>query len=104
MFDANAGPHRAVVVEEYLEGLGLERMESPARSGCCFKSSSKSIHRAYQRVSNLKRIGEKLSEGNLQDLSSNENLRGRIFAWRFISDKSLSNITSDTFNIKINTK
>ncbi|GBN12090.1 hypothetical protein AVEN_242739-1 [Araneus ventricosus] len=30
--DDNARPHRAVVVEDYLEGHGLERMEWPARS------------------------------------------------------------------------
>ncbi|GBM95122.1 hypothetical protein AVEN_258186-1 [Araneus ventricosus] len=28
----NARPHRAVVVEDYLEGHGLERMEWPAQS------------------------------------------------------------------------
>ncbi len=32
LMDDNARPHRAVVVEEYLEGLSLERMEWPARS------------------------------------------------------------------------
>ncbi|GBO41580.1 hypothetical protein AVEN_116122-1 [Araneus ventricosus] len=30
--DDNARPHRAVVVEDYLEGHGLERMEWPAQS------------------------------------------------------------------------
>ncbi|GFV36289.1 DDE_3 domain-containing protein [Trichonephila clavipes] len=30
--DDNARPHRAVLVEEYLGGLGLKRMEWPARS------------------------------------------------------------------------
>ncbi|GFU71905.1 transposable element Tcb2 transposase [Trichonephila clavipes] len=30
--DDNARPHQAVIVEEYLEGLGLERMEWPGRS------------------------------------------------------------------------
>ncbi|GFX90208.1 hypothetical protein TNCV_2449831 [Trichonephila clavipes] len=30
--DDNARPHLAVIVEEYLKGLGLERMEWPARS------------------------------------------------------------------------
>ncbi|GFU79420.1 DDE_3 domain-containing protein [Trichonephila clavipes] len=32
VMDDNARPQRAVIVEEYLEGLGLERMEWPARS------------------------------------------------------------------------
>ncbi|GIY55729.1 transposable element Tcb2 transposase [Caerostris extrusa] len=32
LMDDNARPHRAVVVEESLEGLGLERMEWSARS------------------------------------------------------------------------
>ncbi|GFX38745.1 transposable element Tcb2 transposase [Trichonephila clavipes] len=32
LMDDNARPHRARIVEEYLEGHGLERMESPARS------------------------------------------------------------------------
>ncbi|GIX97609.1 transposable element Tcb2 transposase [Caerostris darwini] len=32
MMDDNVPPHLAVVVEEYLEGLGLERMEWPYRS------------------------------------------------------------------------
>ncbi|GFT22401.1 transposable element Tcb2 transposase [Trichonephila clavipes] len=32
LMDDNARPHRIVIVEEYLEGLGLERMEWPARS------------------------------------------------------------------------
>ncbi|GFU79556.1 DDE_3 domain-containing protein [Trichonephila clavipes] len=56
LMDDNARPHRARIVEEYLEDHGLERMEWPARSpdlnpiehllglswqrGCCFKSSS----------------------------------------------------------------
>ncbi|GFU75813.1 DDE_3 domain-containing protein [Trichonephila clavipes] len=30
--DDNARPHRTVIVEEYLEGLGLERIEWPALS------------------------------------------------------------------------
>ncbi|GFU89598.1 uncharacterized protein TNCV_4599111 [Trichonephila clavipes] len=30
--DDNTRPHRAAIVEEYLEGLGLERMKLPARS------------------------------------------------------------------------
>ncbi|GBN05549.1 hypothetical protein AVEN_148409-1 [Araneus ventricosus] len=30
--DDNARPHRAVIVEDYLEGHGLERMEWPAQS------------------------------------------------------------------------
>ncbi|GFU00952.1 DDE_3 domain-containing protein [Trichonephila clavipes] len=57
-------PHRARIVEEYLEDHGLERMEWPARSpdlnpiehllglswqrGCCFKSSSRSLHELKQ--------------------------------------------------------
>ncbi|GBM02882.1 hypothetical protein AVEN_52054-1 [Araneus ventricosus] len=32
LMDDNARPHRAVVVEDYLEGHGLERMEWPAQS------------------------------------------------------------------------
>ncbi|GBM98837.1 hypothetical protein AVEN_188099-1 [Araneus ventricosus] len=32
LMDDNARPHRAVVVEGYLEGHGLERMEWPAKS------------------------------------------------------------------------
>ncbi|GBN36916.1 hypothetical protein AVEN_87530-1 [Araneus ventricosus] len=32
LMDDNARPHRAVVVEDYLEGHGLERMELPAQS------------------------------------------------------------------------
>ncbi|GFY00329.1 transposable element Tc3 transposase [Trichonephila clavipes] len=32
LMDDNARPHRARIVEEYLEGHGLERMEWPARS------------------------------------------------------------------------
>ncbi|GFU91095.1 transposable element Tcb2 transposase [Trichonephila clavipes] len=32
LMDDNARSHRAVIVEEYLEGLGLDRMEWPARS------------------------------------------------------------------------
>ncbi|GFU58032.1 transposable element Tcb2 transposase [Trichonephila clavipes] len=59
LMDDNARPHRARIVEEYLEDHGLERMEWPARSpdlksdrtslglswqrGCCFKSSSKVV-------------------------------------------------------------
>ncbi|GFV30482.1 transposable element Tcb2 transposase [Trichonephila clavipes] len=59
LMDDNARPHRAGIVEEYLEDHGLERMEWPARSpdlnpiehllglswqrGCCFKSSSKVV-------------------------------------------------------------
>ncbi|GFX16574.1 transposable element Tcb2 transposase [Trichonephila clavipes] len=30
--DDNAWPHRAVIFQEYLQGLGLERMEWPAQS------------------------------------------------------------------------
>ncbi|GFS85209.1 transposable element Tcb2 transposase [Trichonephila clavipes] len=58
LMNDNARPHRARIVEEYLEDHGLERMEWPARSpdlndrtslglswqrGCCFKSSSKVV-------------------------------------------------------------
>ncbi|GBL84680.1 hypothetical protein AVEN_191132-1 [Araneus ventricosus] len=32
LMDDNARPHRAVVVEDYLEGHGLDRMEWPAQS------------------------------------------------------------------------
>lgn len=32
LMDDNARPHRAEVVEDYLEGHGLERMEWPAQS------------------------------------------------------------------------
>ncbi|GFT85519.1 DDE_3 domain-containing protein [Trichonephila clavipes] len=32
LIDDNARPHRAVIVEKYLEDLGLERIEWPARS------------------------------------------------------------------------
>ncbi|GBM74152.1 hypothetical protein AVEN_216161-1 [Araneus ventricosus] len=32
LIDDNARPHRAVVVEDHLEGHGLERMEWPAES------------------------------------------------------------------------
>ncbi|GFY01202.1 transposable element Tcb2 transposase [Trichonephila clavipes] len=32
LMDDSARPYQAVIVEEYLEGLGLERMEWPARS------------------------------------------------------------------------
>ncbi|GFU45779.1 transposable element Tcb2 transposase [Trichonephila clavipes] len=56
-----ARPHRARIVEEYLEDHGLERMEWPARApdltslglswqrGCCFKSSPpRSLHELKQ--------------------------------------------------------
>ncbi|GFY17270.1 transposable element Tcb2 transposase [Trichonephila clavipes] len=59
LMDDNARPHRAGIVEEYLEDHGLERMEWPARSpdlnpiehllglswqrGCCFKSSPSKV-------------------------------------------------------------
>ncbi|GFV60981.1 trimethylguanosine synthase [Trichonephila clavipes] len=32
LMDDNARPHRAAIVEEYLEGLGLEQIEWPVRS------------------------------------------------------------------------
>ncbi|GFW46453.1 DDE_3 domain-containing protein [Trichonephila clavipes] len=32
LMDDSARPHRDIIVEEYLEGLGLERIEWPARS------------------------------------------------------------------------
>ncbi|GFU48077.1 uncharacterized protein TNCV_4020521 [Trichonephila clavipes] len=64
LMDDNARPHRARIVEEYLEDHGLERMEWPARSPdlnpdrtslglscqrvCCFKSSSRSLHELKQ--------------------------------------------------------
>ncbi|GFU67872.1 transposable element Tcb2 transposase [Trichonephila clavipes] len=37
LMDDNARPHRARIVEEYLEDHGLERMEWPARSQICIR-------------------------------------------------------------------
>ncbi|GFT56807.1 transposable element Tcb2 transposase [Trichonephila clavipes] len=66
LMDDNARPHRAWIVEEYLEDHGLERMECPARSpdlnpiehllglswqrGCCLKPSPppRSLHELKQ--------------------------------------------------------